>query len=502
MGVAPDHLAADAVCHIQRIELPMLTRDGRVHDDLQQHIPQLIRQGKFIPGIDGLQHFVALLDEAGAQALVRLLPIPWAAARRAQTGDDGQQIRKIVAGFLLKNRLIQHQGRAVIKMREGGEIPERQIHPPPHMHQMAGGIGGVEPGERREELCRQIGVIQLGQHQAAIPRKAALLKFRRRAAERRPRTARTGTERQRGLSKAHARHNFLGQPFGRQRRGQLMLGKLPHQAERRIRHFAQMRQRQSYQLLEILGLLIEGIQRLKANALFAEPIRQRDAARLQDELPCGPHLLPCPKREALRRPNSNSDEFHVISPIPSPASRPAARRLKTGIPCQSFLFCSVRGGPDAAWRSSPAIHTPKRRLRCIRRANCPAKTRSRPARICRLPDLPPFWACPKRRTLFGHSCGASLLPPEPIQISPGRPAGFCGFRSIQSPVFWFATLAAFIRQIAFLYYTTPGGAATRAQKRGPAPGAALSYRQRPNNPPAPLPRPREYRSWVFPAPRF
>lgn len=128
--------------------------------------------------------------------------------------------------------------------------------------------------------------------------------------------------------------------------------------------------------------------------------------------------------------------------------------------------------------TSPAIHTPKRRLRCIRRANRPAKTRPQPARICRLPDLPPFWAFPKRRTLAaGCLCSRRM----PIQISPARPAGFCGFRGIQSPVFRFAaakrlpcfeqfarvdhpfhpctsakTFAAFIRQIVFSIILRPG----------------------------------------------
>ena len=91
MGVAADHLLADARGDVGDAEATLLLGDGAVQEDLEQHVAELLlerlvgRAGPVQPP-DGLDQLVDLLDRVAGQALVRLLAVPRALV--AQAADD------------------------------------------------------------------------------------------------------------------------------------------------------------------------------------------------------------------------------------------------------------------------------------------------------------------------------------------------------------------------------------------------------------------------------
>src|SRR5947209_3078220 len=79
-----DHLRGHSLGHLRRVEAFRLGGDLRVHRDLEQHIAELLTHLGVVARVDRFEQLVRLLEEVWAQRLVRLLAVPWAAARRTQ----------------------------------------------------------------------------------------------------------------------------------------------------------------------------------------------------------------------------------------------------------------------------------------------------------------------------------------------------------------------------------------------------------------------------------
>ena len=102
MWVAEDQFPAHAVRHVIQAELPLLSLDIRMENDLGQYIAQFLLQMIGIPFVDGLRSLVRFFEHVAPKALVSLFRIPRATARCTQKCDQPFQIVDIIAGFALK----------------------------------------------------------------------------------------------------------------------------------------------------------------------------------------------------------------------------------------------------------------------------------------------------------------------------------------------------------------------------------------------------------------
>ncbi len=88
--VATHDLGSDGPIHVGQVEGSLLGRELGVEDHLQQNVAELLGEVGGRPVLDGIDRLVGLLQQVGAQGAMRLLPIPRAAVRRAQTRADGR----------------------------------------------------------------------------------------------------------------------------------------------------------------------------------------------------------------------------------------------------------------------------------------------------------------------------------------------------------------------------------------------------------------------------
>ena len=89
--MAAHHLGRDPFHHLRHVEAALVRGDLGVDDDLQQEVAQLAGEVLVVAALDRLHHLVGLFDRHGLEALVGLLPVPWAAARRPQPRDQGHE---------------------------------------------------------------------------------------------------------------------------------------------------------------------------------------------------------------------------------------------------------------------------------------------------------------------------------------------------------------------------------------------------------------------------
>ena len=89
--MAPHHLGRDALDHLRHVEEALFGRDLRMEDDLEEEVAQLTREVLAVPALDRLHYLVGLFDRHRLEALVGLLPVPGAASRRPQPGDQGDE---------------------------------------------------------------------------------------------------------------------------------------------------------------------------------------------------------------------------------------------------------------------------------------------------------------------------------------------------------------------------------------------------------------------------
>jgi len=83
-----DHLGAHLVGDIADVEATLLLhRDRAVHEHLEEQVAEFLAQCRRLVLVDGLEDFVRLLEEVRAKAAMRLLAVPRASTRCAQTLD-------------------------------------------------------------------------------------------------------------------------------------------------------------------------------------------------------------------------------------------------------------------------------------------------------------------------------------------------------------------------------------------------------------------------------
>ncbi|MOA48289.1 hypothetical protein D3C78_1710180 [compost metagenome] len=89
MGMAADQFARDAVDHASKFEAPFFQCQLAVIHHLEQQVAQLALQVLEITALDGVGHFVGLLQGMWHDAGVVLLEVPRAAELRvAQAGHQ------------------------------------------------------------------------------------------------------------------------------------------------------------------------------------------------------------------------------------------------------------------------------------------------------------------------------------------------------------------------------------------------------------------------------
>jgi len=105
MRMPPDHLVMDGADHLGSGEAALFAGDLGMKNNLQKQVAHLIRKLGVVPAFEGFQNFVGFFDEIGSQRLMRLLAVPRAPVRRAQSGLNGHELFKPLARrqlFLLR----------------------------------------------------------------------------------------------------------------------------------------------------------------------------------------------------------------------------------------------------------------------------------------------------------------------------------------------------------------------------------------------------------------
>src|SRR5665647_1874290 len=94
--VTTDQFVHDATGHVVDPErhVSVLLRHTRVEDHLQQDVAELLCHVHAVPGLDGLDQLVGLLDEVRHERLVSLLRVPGAAICRTQPVHDRDQVEQ------------------------------------------------------------------------------------------------------------------------------------------------------------------------------------------------------------------------------------------------------------------------------------------------------------------------------------------------------------------------------------------------------------------------
>ena len=100
MGMAADELAVDGGQHICKVKMAGGAGDVGVEHHLHQDVAEFLGQRGPAAPVDGIQGFVAFLQEVAFQRFVGLFGIPGAAAGAAQARHDFHQRAELAdAGF-------------------------------------------------------------------------------------------------------------------------------------------------------------------------------------------------------------------------------------------------------------------------------------------------------------------------------------------------------------------------------------------------------------------
>ncbi|MPN26336.1 hypothetical protein SDC9_173760 [bioreactor metagenome] len=102
MGVAVNQFFADTVRHVVHGEAALLSLQLGVKHHLQQHVAQLLAQGRRVAPVDGLRSLAALLQKVSPEGSMILLTVPGTAAGRAKQLHDPKKVLISVSGLTLK----------------------------------------------------------------------------------------------------------------------------------------------------------------------------------------------------------------------------------------------------------------------------------------------------------------------------------------------------------------------------------------------------------------
>ncbi len=93
--MAPDEFVGDLRNDVVDGESPGFARDLGVHHHQQQEIAKFFLKVGIVSSASGFRHLIRFFNCRRQQRFVRLFPVPWTAARRAQFGDD---VAKLLEG--------------------------------------------------------------------------------------------------------------------------------------------------------------------------------------------------------------------------------------------------------------------------------------------------------------------------------------------------------------------------------------------------------------------
>ena len=96
MRMPPHQLLRNFAKDLLDVEATCFACNLRVHDYQQQQIAEFLAKMRVVFRARGLRHFVSLFNQGRQQRFMRLLPVPWATAGRAQPRDDFAKLREVI----------------------------------------------------------------------------------------------------------------------------------------------------------------------------------------------------------------------------------------------------------------------------------------------------------------------------------------------------------------------------------------------------------------------
>ena len=287
MLVAGDHLVRRHARHIAVGKSAMLCADAAVQDHLQQHVAKLIGDLHIVVAVHRLSRLAGFLNHILPEGMVRLRPVPRAAARRAQPRNHLKEILVRGARALVYAHPGNQHRRTVIIMRLPVQIAQRNRR---GAHARLRRIGKEIDGHlvlkqiRKPELHvgRQIPVVNLGDHLRAIRLHAHFLRGERRHRAHVFGIHAEGNHRAgRALRKRHAAHHAQADLFRqrrRQRAHRRIALRLADRITKRANAFRLGNQRLCRLCAELVKILAGFIQRIERLIRYALRVKLRRRA--------------------------------------------------------------------------------------------------------------------------------------------------------------------------------------------------------------------------------
>ena len=365
MLVAGDHLVRRHARHIAVGERAMLRADAAVEHHLQQHVAQLVRDLHVVVAVHGLGRLAGLLDHVLTQRVVRLRPVPRAAARAAQAGNDLHKVLVRRAAALVHAHARHQHRRAVVVVRLPVQLAQRDgpgrsarlrgVFKEVHRHLVLKQVRKPEFDVRGE-----VPVVDLGDDLRAVRLYAHLRHRQRRNGAQIFRVHAEGDHRaRRAIRQRHAAHHaqryVLWQRPGQgaHRRVAARLADGVAQVCARLRFPDQRIRSQSAQLVKVLAALVQRVERLILDPLLRKHPGRAVARRAQHQRVRLPHRLQRAQGEHLaavrpqRRYGYDVCMLHVLFPhhVQRFLFRISSECDRT--PSVSFADSSLKREPDS-----------------------------------------------------------------------------------------------------------------------------------------------------------
>ena len=305
----------------------MLRADGAVEHDLQQHVAQLVRDLHRILAVHRLGGLAGLLDHELAQRVMRLRSVPRAAARSTQPRDHLHKVLVARPGAIIDADRRDEHRRPVVVMAlpvqlAQGDGPRRGKRLRRVFKEIHGHLIVKQVAKPELDVGGQASVVDLRDDLRAVRLHAQRVDRQRRD---RAQVLRIDAIGQHGAGRVfrerhaalYAQRDSLGQRLRKRADGRVVCRLADSVAKRlRLRGPGDERLcRQRAELVKVLALLIERVERLKGDALPLKQLRRGVAARAQHEHLRRAHRGKRPERQKLARvrpERENRDRFHAL----------------------------------------------------------------------------------------------------------------------------------------------------------------------------------------------
>jgi hypothetical protein len=102
--VAANHFVVNFADDVVDGEAVLFSGDLRVEEDLKEEVAEFLGEFGVVAGVEGVEDFVGLLDEVGAEGGVGLFAVPGAAAGDTETGHERGEFGEGGAGIFRTGR--------------------------------------------------------------------------------------------------------------------------------------------------------------------------------------------------------------------------------------------------------------------------------------------------------------------------------------------------------------------------------------------------------------